>query len=54
MEIFNLLEFLKLVSTCCEGKSGEAESISQLLVMTFPMSYKLISMVGDTVNKAEG
>jgi hypothetical protein len=54
MEIFNLLEFLKLVSTCCEGKSGEAETIAQIDIMTFPMSLKIIEMVQSTVNPDEG
>jgi len=54
MEIFNLLEFLRLVSICCAGKSGEAEQIAQTKIMTFPMSYKLYTMVGNTINPEKG
>ena len=46
MEIYNILEFLRLVSTCCAGKSGEAESRSQEDILNFRMAYKIFEMVG--------
>lgn len=45
LPIFNIMEFLRLVTLCCEGKSDIAETLAQESILTFKMALKIIKQV---------
>ena len=42
ISIFNVIELLKLVTLCCEGKSEIAERYSKQYILSFPVSGNMI------------
>lgn len=46
-EIFNLIQLLKLITLCCDGKSDFAEAKCKESILDFKVAANIIKMAGD-------